>query len=103
MNAWVCSHSMLLLIFLLLATTRGFKQVATSRIGQSKLKSSSAPEIRKYTLQGTEKIPHAVIAGGGPAGLLTALCLLSRGYRVTLHEAREDPTKTPLGPRAFSL
>ena len=59
--------------------------------------------IRKYTLQGPDKIPHAVIAGGGPAGLLTAAMLLSRGYKVSLREAREDPKLVPVGARAFSL
>jgi len=26
-----------------------------------------------------------------------------KGYNVSLHEARENPKSTPLGPRAFSL
>lgn len=64
---------------------------------------SPKARIRKYTLQGPDTIPHAVIAGGGPAGLLTAAMLLTRGFKVSLHEAREDPKLSPLGARAFSL
>lgn len=90
----------------------GFKQIGFPRLWLSEMTtrhlSTSAnkgisPTTRQYTLQGPDKVLHAVISGGGPAGLLTALCLLSRGYKVTLHEAREDPKGTPLGPRAFSL
>lgn len=46
-----------------------------------------------------------VIAGGGPAGLLVAHCLLSRGdkFDVEILESREDPRQTVAGPRSYSL
>jgi NADPH-dependent 2,4-dienoyl-CoA reductase/sulfur reductase-like enzyme len=46
-----------------------------------------------------------VIIGGGPGGLLLALYLLEKGagrFRVSIHEAREDPReslKRPPSPR----
>ena len=46
-----------------------------------------------------------LIAGGGPAGLLAAHCLLSRNdkYDVEIVESREDPRQTQAGPRSYSL
>lgn len=46
-----------------------------------------------------------VIAGAGPAGLLTAQALLSRNekYSVLLIESKSDPRYAPIGPRAYSL
>ena len=46
-----------------------------------------------------------LIAGGGPAGLLAAHCLLSRSekYDVEIVESREDPRQTQAGPRSYSL
>ena len=48
---------------------------------------------------------RVVIAGGGPAGLLVAHCLLSRGdkFHVEILESREDPRQTVAGPRSYSL
>ena len=43
------------------------------------LNSLPPAKTRKFTLQGPEKQPHAIVVGGGPAGLLTSICLLSRG------------------------
>ena len=43
------------------------------------LNSLRPAKTRKFTLQGPEKQPHAIVVGGGPAGLLTSICLLSRG------------------------
>lgn len=51
------------------------------------------------------KRKNVVIAGGGPAGLLVAHCLLARGdrYNVEIVESREDPRQTVAGPRSYSL
>lgn len=52
------------------------------------------------------KQKHVVIVGTGPAGLLTAHALLSRpdkAYKVSIFDAREDPRRTILGPRTYSL
>lgn len=48
---------------------------------------------------------NVVISGAGPAGLLTAHALLSRGrdYRVSIYESRKDPRLEEVGPRAYSL
>jgi hypothetical protein len=48
---------------------------------------------------------RVVISGMGPAGLLTAHSLLSRGdrYEVLLAESRGDPRKSADSPRAYSL
>ena len=101
------SQSHLLLLVYLLACiqlTISFTRLSEGcRISNTAQYASGGAKVRKFTLQGPEKIPQALIAGGGPAGLLTAIALLSRGYKVALHESREDPKNTPLGPRAFSL
>jgi 2-polyprenyl-6-methoxyphenol hydroxylase-like FAD-dependent oxidoreductase len=46
-----------------------------------------------------------LVVGSGPAGLLASHCLLSRGnkYGVRIIESREDPRKTEVGSRAYSL
>jgi kynurenine 3-monooxygenase len=56
------------------------------------------------TLQGRART-KVLIAGGGPAGLLAAHCLLSRNdkYEVEIVESREDPRQTQAGPRSYSL
>jgi len=58
---------------------------------------------------------QVLISGGGPAGILSAHCLLSRRapnandnirqnlYEVDLVESRDDPRNEAAGPRAYSL
>lgn len=53
-------------------------------------------------------VVKVLIVGAGPAGLLTAHCLLSRNspacsYQVHIVDAREEPEKDGIGPRAHSL
>jgi kynurenine 3-monooxygenase len=51
------------------------------------------------------KTTKVLIVGGGPAGLLTAHCLLSRehDYEIKLIESREPPEEEGVGIRAYSL
>ena len=66
--------------------------------------SSNYSGVSASTLKSTGRT-KVLIAGGGPAGLLAAHCLLSRGdkYDVEIVESREDPRQTQAGPRSYSL
>ena len=66
--------------------------------------------LQFHVLEGaivTSPAKRVLIVGAGPAGLLTAHCLLSRPasspYHVRIIEARPPPQEEGKGPRAYSL
>jgi 2-polyprenyl-6-methoxyphenol hydroxylase-like FAD-dependent oxidoreductase len=77
---------------------------ANLRIG-AMWSSSLLCALSQLLLAGAVAKVKVAIAGAGPAGLLTAQALLSRGdlYDVRILEAGPDPRYAPPGPRAYSL